>query len=166
VGKVKLLGPTVRRVVQGGTLAWRRGRCCIFPQLSGQSGREASSPLLAWQVRIYALQSALADAAINHMVLWGLWAHHGRWSCREVTPLRSDRNMHHLAARSQEILGWDIVPLLSDFRPRRLDIPTPQARPKHSRKMTTFTRIPEGETPSIIVDVSRRLSKIGTSRMG
>jgi len=27
--------------------------------------------------------------------------------------------------------------------------------------MTTFTRIPEGETPSIDIDVSRRLSKIG-----
>lgn len=27
--------------------------------------------------------------------------------------------------------------------------------------MATFTKIPEGETPSISVDVSRRLSKIG-----
>jgi hypothetical protein len=27
--------------------------------------------------------------------------------------------------------------------------------------MTTFTRIAEGETPTISVDVSRRLSKIG-----
>lgn len=27
--------------------------------------------------------------------------------------------------------------------------------------MATFTRIPEGDTPSICVDVERRLSKIG-----
>lgn len=111
--------------------------------------------------------SALADAAVklSTIVLWGLWAHHGRWSCRELTWPRSDRNVHHPVARSQEVLRWDILPLLSDFRPRRLAIPTPQARPKYCRKMTTFTRIPEGENPSIIVDVSRRLSKIGTSRM-
>jgi hypothetical protein len=31
--------------------------------------------------------------------------------------------------------------------------------------MTTFTRIPEEENPSISVDVSRRLSRIGLSRM-
>jgi len=31
--------------------------------------------------------------------------------------------------------------------------------------MTTFTRIPEEETPSINVDVSRRLSKIGMSHL-
>jgi len=30
--------------------------------------------------------------------------------------------------------------------------------------MTTFTRIPEGDTPSIDVDVSKRLSKIGELR--
>jgi hypothetical protein len=30
-------------------------------------------------------------------------------------------------------------------------------------RMTTFTRIPEEETPSISVDVSRRLSKIGNA---
>ena len=30
--------------------------------------------------------------------------------------------------------------------------------------MTTFTRIPSEETPEISVDVSRRLSKIGTFR--
>jgi hypothetical protein len=32
--------------------------------------------------------------------------------------------------------------------------------------MTTFTRIPEDETPSIHVDVSRRLSKIGKISSG
>jgi hypothetical protein len=31
--------------------------------------------------------------------------------------------------------------------------------------MTTFTRIPEEENPSISVDVSRRLSKIGMPKM-